>query len=98
MMNSDFNRNKEIDHSLAIGAKAFAVGAVLILVLTLTNAPNYVAADLAVSTAGVAAVHDDAPAAKPAGAPAAANDTPPTHIDVPFTSNAADATELPPQF
>ncbi len=97
-MNTHFDRNKEIDHSLAIGAKAFAVGAVLILVLTLTNAPNYVTGDLAVSTASVAAVHDDAAAGKPAAAPAAANDSAPAHIDVPFTSNAADATELPPQF
>jgi hypothetical protein len=98
MMNTDFDRNKEIDHSLAIGAKAFAVGALLILVMTLTNAPNYVAGDVALSTASVTAVYDDAPARKSAAAPAASNDTPPVHIEVPFTSNAADANELPPQF
>lgn len=95
-MNTDFNRNKEIDHSLAIGAKAFAVGALLILVMTLTNAPNYVSADLAMSAVGAPAAHVDAP--QPTAAPVAGDATPPTRIEVPFTSNADDATPLPPQF
>lgn len=95
-----FDRNREIDHSLAVGAKAFAIGAVLVLVLAVTHAPSYVAGDpvgyQAFATSKLAP--HASPTATDADRPGLADATVTPRIDAPFTSTSADALPLPPQF
>jgi hypothetical protein len=96
-----FERNREIDHSLAVGAKAFALGAVLVLVLAVTHAPSYVSGDpIAYPDTATANVAPPAPAqAAPATAGNdRANPAATLYIETPFTSTQADAVPLPPQF
>ena len=93
------DRNRDIDHSLAVGARAFAIGAVLVLVLAVTHAPSYVAGDpvgyQAFATSKLAQ-HAAAPEVR--DATVAADPAPTPHIDAPFTSTEADAVPLPAQF
>jgi hypothetical protein len=101
MKNHRHDRNRDIDHSLAVGARAFAIGAVLVLVLAVTHAPSYVAGDpvgyqpLATSKL---AQHAPATASDVRDAPVAVELATTRHIDAPFTSTEADAVPLPPQF
>jgi hypothetical protein len=94
-------RNREIDHSLAVGAKAFALGAVLVLVLAVTHAPSHVSGD-PIAYPDIATANPAQPAPAKA-APATvghdeANPAATLTIETPFTSTQADAVPLPPQF
>ncbi len=93
-MNIDYQRNREIEHSLKVGAKAFAMGALLILVLSVTGMPNPNAGDAILGMPATPAVVSDANA----GAATSEAATTTAHIDVPFKSNQGDVEELPPQF
>lgn len=101
-MNSNRNRSAEIESSFKTGAKALAVGAVLILVLSVTGMPESSSGDallgrqVAHAVTGNGAMSndpgDDVHASSGEPVPATA------HIDVPFTVNQGDVEELPPQF
>jgi hypothetical protein len=93
-MNIDYQRNREIEHSLKVGAKAFAMGALLILVLSVTGMPKLHSGDAILGMPATPAVMSDATAA-PAD-PEAATAT--ARIEVPFKVNQGDVEELPPQF
>ncbi|MEP7063615.1 MAG: hypothetical protein ABI881_14570 [Betaproteobacteria bacterium] len=93
-MKIDYQRNQEIEQSLKVGARAFAVGAVLILALSVTGMHNPNSGDAILGIASTPAVVSDASAG--AASPDAATAT--TRIDVPFRSNQGDVEELPPQF
>lgn len=101
-MNIDYTRNKEIDQSLKIGAKAFAVGAVLILVLSLTGMPNSMSGDPLLGNSMTHAVMgsdvDRAEVGDHTNAGAGDASATNAHIDVPFTTNQGDVEELPAQF
>jgi hypothetical protein len=88
-MTKTMNREEEIRHSMAVGAKAFAVGAVLILVISVTHAPDYVVGDPVAGVTTSAAAYDDSGAAPAGGAAkegaANADDGyPPVVVPVPF--------------
>ena len=101
-MNIDYVRNKEIDHSLKIGARAFAVGAVLILVLSLTGMPSSMSGDALLVNPMTPAVtgsyEDRAEVGDHTNAGAGDASATNAHIDVPFTTNQGDVEELPAQF
>jgi hypothetical protein len=95
------DRNKEIDHSLAVGAKAFAMGAVLVLVLAVTHAPSHVVGDPVAypdAVTSAAAQPANAGAQAPRDERAAAGPATTLYIETPFSSTQADAVPLPPQF
>jgi hypothetical protein len=101
MKNHRHDRNRDIDHSLAVGARAFAIGAVLVLVLAVAHTPSYVAGDpVGYQAFATSRLAQPAPATAPdmRDVPATVDSAPALHIDAPFTSTVADAVPLPPQF
>ena len=94
-MTTDYKANKDIDHSLQIGAKALAVGAVLVLVLAVTGMPDPKMGDPLMGMPTATSPVGDAHAATPGAGDAT---TTPPRIEVPFKSTQRDVEELPPQF
>ena len=94
-MKTDYEANKDIDHSLQVGAKALAVGAVLVLVLAMTGMPDPKMGDPLMGMPTATSPVGEARAAAP-GAGDATTTTP--RIEVPFRSTQGDVEELPPQF
>jgi hypothetical protein len=94
-MDTKQEREQEIRNSMFTGAKAFAVGAMLILVLSVTGGPQPPSGD-ALLFAGVAP--RIAPAMQSAQPAANASDATSARIDVPFKETQDDVEALPPQF
>jgi hypothetical protein len=93
-MTTDYKANKDIDHSLQVGAKALAVGAVLVLVLAVTGMPDPKMGDPLMGMPTATSPVGEAQAA----APGAGDATATMRIEVPFKSTQRDVEELPPQF
>jgi hypothetical protein len=101
MMNNVYDHNQEVSDSYKTAAKAFALGAVMILTFALAGAPG----PAAEAIAGAPFLSAQEVAAAPVAVEKAARASPEAsdssdngHIDVPFTSNQGDVEELPPQF
>lgn len=101
-MNIDYDRNTELEHSLKTGTKAFAVGAVLLLVLSIAGMPEPLSGDALlgassmVTAGGGGAVTTSAGPGENAGTDDATRA--PSRIEAPFTSTQRDVEDLPAQF
>jgi hypothetical protein len=94
-MDTKQEREVEIRHSMFTGAKAFAVGAMLILVLSVTGGPQPPSGDALLFASAAPSVTRTMQSAPPAANPGDATDA---RIVVPFTETQDDVEALPPQF
>ncbi len=94
-MDTKQEREEEIRNSMFTGAKAFAVGAMLILVLSVTGGPQPPSGDALLFASAAPSVTRTVQSAQPAINP---GDATSARIDVPFKETQDDVEALPPQF
>ncbi len=94
-MDTKQERELEIRHSMFTGAKAFAVGAMLILVLSVTGGPQPPSGDALLFASIAPSVAPAMQSAQPAANPVDATNA---RIEVPFKETQGDVEVLPPQF